>query len=126
MTMTASQSTTQGSMVLLSRLLLLPRERMAAGLTSEVLNIAREPFDELVALASLNHVIVRGLGTFLEIAENENDDARAEWARTALAGEQARIGTAIKFLHEICAVFQEGHDVAVIKSLDHWPDLAAI
>jgi hypothetical protein len=127
MTTTASQSTTQGSMALLSRLLLLsPPERTEAGLTSEVLNIARDRFEELATLANLNHVIVRGLGTFLEIAENAKDDTRADWARTALAGEQARIATAIRFLDEICAVFQEkGHDVAVIKSLDHWPDLGS-
>jgi hypothetical protein len=127
MTMTVSQSTTQGSMALLSRLLLLPPpERTAAGLTSDVLKIDKDQFAELATLANLNHVIVRGLGTFLEIAENEKDDTRAGWARTALAAEQARIGTAIKFLDEICAVFQEeGHDVAVIKSLDHWPDLGS-
>jgi hypothetical protein len=69
---------------------------------------------------------VRGLGTFLEIAGFANDDTRVDWARAALAVEQARIGTAIKFLDEICAVFhEEGHDVAVIKSLDHWPDLGS-
>jgi hypothetical protein len=127
MTTTASQSTTQGSMALLSRLLLLPPlERSEAGLISEVLHITRDQFEELVALASLNHVIVRGLNTFLETAENAKDDTRTEWAGTALAGEQARIGTAIKFLDEICAAFQEeGHDVAVIKSLDHWPDFGS-
>lgn len=127
MTMTASPTTTQGSMALLSRLLLLPpSERTEAGLTSEVLNIPRDQFEEFVVLASLNHVIVRGLETFLEIAENANDDERTGWAQAALAVERARIGTAIKFLDEICAVFQEeGHDVAVIKSLDHWPDLGS-
>jgi hypothetical protein len=127
MSMTASQSTTQGSMALLSRLLMLPLpERTRAGLTSEVLNIARDQFEELAELANLNHVIVRGLGTFLEIAQNAKDDTRAGWAQTALAAEQARIGTAIKFLNEICSAFQEEkHDVAVIKSLDHWPDLGS-
>jgi hypothetical protein len=127
MTTTATPSTTQGSMALLSRLLLLPPpERKAAGLTSEVLNISRDQFEELVALAGLNHVIVRGLEAFIEIAENADDDTRADWAREALAAEQSRIGNAIKFLDQICAAFQEeGHDVAVIKSLDHWPDLGS-
>jgi hypothetical protein len=127
MTMTATQSITRDSMALLSRLLLLPpQERAASGLTSEVLAIGRDQFEELVALASLNHVIVRGLQTFLAIAEQAHDDTRADWARTALDVEQARIDTAIKFLHEICAAFeQEGHNVAVIKSLDHWPDLGS-
>jgi hypothetical protein len=47
----------------------------------------------------------------------------AQFARTALKTEQARIANALKFLDEI---FQElecaGCPVAVMKTLDHWPD----
>jgi len=54
------------------------------------------------------------------------DESRAEWAQTALAAERARITTALTFLQEICISFeQERFDVAVIKSLDHWPDLGS-
>jgi len=51
---------------------------------------------------------------------------RSEWVATAFAAENARIKNAILFLHEICAAFEEeGLDVTVIKSLDHWPDLGS-
>jgi hypothetical protein len=55
-----------------------------------------------------------------------HDDARAEWTSDALSAERARIKNATSFLHEICvAIEEEGHDVTVIKSLDHWPDLGS-
>src|ERR1022692_3180692 len=54
------------------------------------------------------------------------DDIRAEWARSVLTAEQARITLAMGFLNDICAAIEsENHDVAVIKSLDHWPDLGS-
>src|SRR6202034_1924856 len=58
------------SMLLLSRLLLSsgfsrPEPNLRANLLdSELRNINREDFDELVALASSNHVIMRGLAIF--------------------------------------------------------------
>ena len=122
MTMPVAQSTPQASMALLSRLLL---GRRPAG-TAELHHMNREQFHHLVNLASLNHVIVRGLNLLLEDLRTAQDHARIQWAETALAAENARIQTAIRFLHEICfALESEGHDVAVIKSLDHWPDLGS-
>ena len=54
------------------------------------------------------------------------DECHAEWASTALAAERARIENAMSFLQAICTKFQEeGYDVTVIKSLDHWPDLGS-
>jgi len=71
-------------------------------------------------------VIVRGLEVFLNVMREAKDDTRAEWAQTALAAERARITTALAFLEDICAAFEyEEYDVAVIKSLDHWPDLGS-
>jgi hypothetical protein len=120
------------SMSLLSRLLLTSRDddessspRMSE-LNSEIRRITRQEFDALVELAFSNHVIVRGLEVVLDIVREAKDDTRVEWAETALAVERARIGTALTFLAEICRVFEhEGLDVAVIKSLDHWPDLGS-
>jgi hypothetical protein len=132
MTKVASQSPSQQSMNLLSRLLLTARDdhkpasSLMTGLDWEVRNISREEFDDLVSLASSNHVIVRGLEVFLEMMHEAKDDTRAEWAQTALAAEKARISTALNFLEEICIAFEhEKYDVAVIKSLDHWPDLGS-
>jgi hypothetical protein len=132
MTKLAALSPSHQSMALLSRLLLIPQDgesapsSMRTELKREVLNISREQFDDLLTVASANHVIVRGLEVFLNIVLEANDRTRAEWVHTALAAELARITTALPFLQEICAAMEyEGHDVAVIKSLDHWPDLGS-
>jgi hypothetical protein len=99
---------------------------MRVALNSEVQNISREEFDDLLTLATSHHVVVRGLEAFLGIMREAGDSVRIEWAETALAVERVRIAKAVSFLHEICAAFEDSHyDVAVIKSLDHWPDLGS-
>lgn len=120
------------SMTLLSRLLLAPKEgdslysSKMAGLKSKVRSISRDEFNDLMMLADSNHVIVRGLETLLSMMREAKDDARVEWAQTALTAERARIDKALTFLHEICSAFEDDkYDVAVIKSLDHWPDLGS-
>jgi hypothetical protein len=95
-------------------------------LKRDIASISRERFDDLLTLANLNHVVMRGMATFLVIARHVGDDVRAQWALDALGQEEARITTAIPFLHDICGAFEEcGHQVTVIKSLDHWPDLGS-
>jgi len=132
MTTPVATTSPDKSMSLLSRLLLTsPADNGASSskmseMSSEIQSITREEFDALVKLANSNHVIVRGLEVVLDIVREAKDGSRIEWAETALAAEKARIGTALKYLEEICRVFEcEGHGVAVIKSLDHWPDLGS-
>jgi len=131
MTKQATQSPSHHLMNFLSRLLLVPRpgERessVVARLKLEIQCISRAQFDELVSLASANHVIVRGLEAFLNLTDEAEDAMRIEWAQTALAAERTRISTALPFMQVICAQFQsQNFDVAVIKSLDHWPDLGS-
>jgi hypothetical protein len=115
-------------MVLLSRLLFPPgRDAAQSGaLIAEVRGISQEDFDDLVNLANLNHVVMRGLEVFLKIVREANDEVRAGWATAAMEAERARIQLAIPFLHNVCKAFdEEGLGVAVIKSLDHWPDLGS-
>src|ERR1700723_253531 len=118
------------SMDLLSRLLLQPE----SGTTRVLANpaefgfseITQEEFDALAALASSNHVIMRALQVFAQMAKESGDSVREGWAATALATESARIDNAISFLRKICDGFEAaGYDVTVIKSLDHWPDLGS-
>ena len=125
-------SPSKKSMLLLSRLLLSrvfsegEANSKASVLDAELLNIGRDKFDQLVALASSNHVIVRGMERFVEAMRSRQDVTRAEWAEEALAVERARIRNAVPFLKSICTAFEEeGRDVVVIKSLDHWPDLGS-
>jgi hypothetical protein len=119
-------------MLLLSRLLL-PSEPTnpsasvgSAELRRQLLALSRDDFDELVALASSNHVIVRGLTICRDLLRGEHNAPQSEWVENALSAEQARIENAVTRLHEICsALTAQGYNVAVIKSFDHWPDLGS-
>ena len=119
------------SLISLSRLLFPPSRGDAApsvteGLNSGIAGINRNDFEDLVALADSNHVLVRALDVALKSGSESLDNTRANWMRAALTEERARIKNATSFLHAICAAFEEeGLDVTVIKSLDHWPDLGS-
>jgi hypothetical protein len=128
----AASSPTHKSLDLLSRLLLLQANEdtstcsVADELRRDLVNLRSDEFEDLLALANSNHVVIRGLETFLSAMRDAQDDARAEWAETALGVERARIAAALPFLQAICRAFEEqGYDITVIKSLDHWPDLGS-
>ena len=132
MTNPAVQPPSKRTMTLLSRLLVTPRDHDRSPLSpmeelkTELRAISRPEFDELAALANSNHVIIRGLEIFLDAIKETGDQMRAGWAESALKAEKARIATALEFLGEICTAFEvDNYDVAVIKSLDHWPDLGS-
>jgi hypothetical protein len=132
MTRRVTESASQRSLTLLSRLLLAPRDgsqpsgQLHQGPEPGNLELSSQEFDELVDFATSNHVIVRGLELYLRIVEERGDRTRAEWAESVLNRERARIETALVFLGEICAAFRESNcQVAVMKSLDHWPDLGS-
>lgn len=123
-------SSSREAMLLLSRLVLCPRgtdgHRADRACRSVCTGLSRERFDELVALAGSNHVVIRGLTAFLESVREAYDSLRAEWTLAAISEEEARIAAALSSLSAICAAFQQqGLDVTVIKSLDHWPDLGS-
>jgi hypothetical protein len=132
MNRTNMQTHSHKSVKVLSRLVLPPRNGFVrpgsarTDLKLEILNLGRAEFDDLVALADSNHVVVRGLEAFLNLIREENDFTRKEWAESALQAEQARIEAAVQYLRGICDAFeQQSYKVAVIKSLDHWPDLGS-
>jgi hypothetical protein len=119
-------------MTLLSRLLLVPRDGdsstawLREELNQDTASLSRESFDDLLTLANLNHVVIRGMSIFLDLMRSNGDQVRAGWALDALSAEQRRIDNSIPFLHDICRAFEEhGYQVTVIKSLDHWPDLGS-
>jgi hypothetical protein len=132
MTKPESQSQSHKSMITLSCLLLKPQDGGKGSsakldeVISEVKNISRDEFDNLLTLANSNHVVVRGLEVLLGIMREAKDGTRIEWAQTALADERERIKTALSFLTNICDAFEDHkYDVTVIKSLDHWPDIGS-
>lgn len=119
------------SLTLLSRLLFESSDKSgtASGgdrLPADVLALTKAGFDDLLALAQLNHVVMRGLEVFRGFSSAMGDGTRVEWAEAAMQQERARIENALPFLHRICSAFgEQGYGVAVIKSLDHWPDLGS-
>lgn len=118
-------------MTILSRLLLssstgAPQNDAADDITAELTQLTREQFDRLAALASLNHVIVRAFDIARDLLVDAQDTLRADWMQSALQIERARVDAAIPILHDICTTFAAaGHDLMIIKSLDHWPDLGS-
>jgi hypothetical protein len=132
MTSPTAQSPEYKSVRLLSQLILRPRSdtglSILAGtsLKQELTNLSNDEFGVLLTLAESNHVVLRGLGAFLNLAREEHDARRAEWAECALRKEQKRIETAVTFVPVICKALEEHeHQVMVIKSLDHWPDFGS-
>ena len=79
-----------------------------------------------VALANTNHVIIRALHRMKTLAIQSGQTAVVNWCDAPLTTEQSRINSALRNLETICSTLQaRGFRVAVIKSLDHWPDLGS-
>jgi hypothetical protein len=98
----------------------------SAELKKDVLGLSRPEFDGLVALAETNHVLMRGIGALKEIALQAGDAIRISWADVCLSAERARIEVALFYLSQICDAFTRHQlRIAVIKSLDHLPDLGS-
>jgi len=121
-----------GSLIYLSRLLLRPKCGTVAHPPAALLPDApalmpsRDEFEDILALAHLNHVVVRWLETFLNLTRQEKNLQWFQLADSALSSEKARIAAALNSLHEVCSAFQaRGHEVMVIKTLDHWPDFGS-
>jgi len=89
---------------ILSRLLLAPGSEE---LKADLLKLSPAEFDELLTLAKLNHVVVRGLEVIRDTMWDAGNDARAEWAEAALETERARITNALPVLQTICRVFEK-------------------
>ncbi len=91
-----------------------------------VAGLNRRQWEEFLELANSNHVVMRAVAVLQNAAAALGDNELAERCVLALAVERARIENAVGFLQRICqALESHGCEVAVIKSLDHWPDLGS-
>lgn len=90
-----------------------------------VVNTGLPGFEQLWALASSHHVILRAFPALQWVVASGGDVQWAEWVGNAIVKERARIQHAISFLSPICEALENAGDVIVIKSLDHWPDLGS-
>lgn len=93
---------------------------------SYVAGLGMSDLTDFLELANTNHVIVRALTVLQELAHAEDEKRIADWCAHTIATERDRIHKSIAMLHRICSTMeQHGCRVAVIKSLDHWPDLGS-
>lgn len=85
-----------------------------------------EEREELLDLAQSHHVFVRALAILEQAAQAGGNEEVASWSAAALAGERARAVNAVEKLESVCNQMEaQGCKVAVIKSLDHWPDIGS-
>jgi hypothetical protein len=88
--------------------------------------LGEQDMEDLEALASTNHVIMRALAPLQKLLEAGGNSQGAERTSAVILRETTRISHALGFLQQICSTLEEcGCSVTVIKSLDHWPDLGS-
>jgi hypothetical protein len=81
----------------------------------------RQDFSDL---AESNHVVIRVFDVINRVAGNRGDMDLQAWAVGTLTAERDRIARALPHLKAVCdSLEEEDCPVAVMKTLDHWPDL---
>ncbi|HZP62320.1 MAG TPA: nucleotidyltransferase family protein [Terriglobales bacterium] len=124
-----SNATPQTQIDLLSRLLFQHSQGDLESILPDLQLVSS--FDEsqlssLLELASENHVVVRAFEVLQRAAKATGDQRIERWTAAAVGEERARAEHAVSVLERICnALEAQGCTVAVIKSLDHWPDLGS-
>jgi hypothetical protein len=89
-----------------------------------LLSLSQRELEDLEALATSNHVILRSFAPLRSMLEAAGEHGSADWVENSMQREKARIDYALRVLEEICSTLEtDGCPVTVIKSLDHWPDL---
>lgn len=79
---------------------------------------------DVVELADSNHVVIRVFEVINRVAGNRGLSEIQAWAMSVLTAERARITNALTQLHRVCEALETaGCPIAVMKTLDHWPDL---
>jgi hypothetical protein len=74
--------------------------------------------------ANVHHVVIRALQLLKREAEATGHAELTSFAQAALNQEQERIAKALAALERICLELEAaGCPVAVLKTLDHWPDI---
>ena len=102
--------------------LTLSRDHEAA--FEHVANLDALEREEFLKLADSHHVVLRTLLPLSQWARENGKSNLAEWAKAAIADEQARIQNAITVLHHITTELEAaGCPSVTIKTLDHQPDL---
>jgi len=95
----------------------------AAEACAYVAGLSLEARTHFLKLADAHHVVIRALEPLEQAAVAARAGEVAQFAHAALGREHARIANGLKFLSEICRELEaDGCPIAVMKTLDHWPD----
>lgn len=95
----------------------------ATEVVSYVAGLDQEARKNFLKLADAHHVVLRALRPLEAAAIGAGDGEVAKFARMALETESARIANALRYLDEVVRGLESaGCPVAVMKTLDHWPD----
>lgn len=88
--------------------------------------VSEKDFAKLIELADKHHVTVRALNVLEKMARDDNDHRLHQLCEDVIQTEEARISKAVEWLYAIVQSLESnGCPVAVIKSLDHLPDLGS-
>ena len=88
-----------------------------------VTSLDQAGLEEFLRLAEIHHVVIRSLQPLALEATLSGQRYLAILAKTKVDEEQARVDKAVTALEEICMELEAaGCPVAVMKTLDHWPD----
>lgn len=118
---TEKNQTSEGHLHALSLLLLSPQ--MSGAAVHHVDSLNSRGLDEFFKLADIHHVVIRALKPLARSAASCGHNEIARRAQEAVGREQERINKAVASLEAICIELEaEGCSVAVMKTLDHWPD----
>lgn len=92
-----------------------------------VSGLSGQGLSNFLELADANHVTVRALQKLQGAASRAaGHEHVVSWCEAALTQERSRIRHAVERLAPVYAALEAaGAEVAVIKSLDHWPDLGS-
>lgn len=100
------------------------RPASAADVFPMLLALTPAQRQDLVELADSNHVVVRVFEVINRVAGHRGIPEIQAWAVSVLSSERIRIVRALDALHAVCQALEEAHcPVAVMKTLDHLPDL---
>src|SRR5215831_2265337 len=79
---------------------------------------------DVVELADSNHVVIRVFEVINRVAGNRGLSEIQAWTMSVLTAERGRIAIALTHLSRVCEALESaGCSIAVMKTLDHWPDL---
>lgn len=115
-----------GSIQLLSNLIFSNRPHTVHETCEYLCDLSKDNLLAFQQTADTHHVIVRALQLVHAAAEKSGAGKLLDWSGDALTTELHRISRAIGVLAAVTSALESaGSPAAVIKSLDHWPDLGS-